>query len=75
MIPDFNELGDLPVGIHRASIDEVVSAFGSGSSQREALTRQFTETIDLACSTGQLCEVFIFGSYITAKPVFRTFSI
>lgn len=67
MIPDFNELGDLPVGIHRASIDEVVSAFGSGSPQREALTRQLIEIINLARSTGQLREVFIFGSYVTAK--------
>ncbi|MFQ6044630.1 MAG: hypothetical protein ACE5PV_27570 [Candidatus Poribacteria bacterium] len=67
MIPDFNDLGDLPAGIHKASIDEIINAFGSGSPQREALTRQFTEIIDLACSTGQLCEVFIFGSYITVK--------
>lgn len=33
MLPNFNELGDLPVGIHRASIDEIKSAFGSGPPQ------------------------------------------
>lgn len=68
MLPDFNEFGDLPEGIHRASIDEIKNVFGSGSSQRKTLTRQLLEIINLTRSTGQLREVFIFGSYVTAKP-------
>ena len=67
MLPDFNELGDLPAGIYQASIDEIISAFGSGSPQRELLTSQFIEIVNLAHSTGQLHKVFIWGSYITTK--------
>jgi hypothetical protein len=28
-LPEFNEAGDLPRGVHRATLDEVVRRFGS----------------------------------------------
>ena len=36
--PDFNELGDLPIGIYRAKITDVVAHFGCGTAQRAAVT-------------------------------------
>ena len=35
--PDFNELGDLPVGVYRATIADVIAHFGHGTAQRETL--------------------------------------
>ena len=35
-IPDFNEFGDLPVGRHAASVNEILTRFGSGTPQRQA---------------------------------------
>ena len=67
MIPNFNELGDLPMGIHSASLDEIKERFGGGSPQREKITNQLLEVIHLARSTGHLQEAFIFGSYVTVK--------
>ncbi len=36
--PDFNELGDLSVGIYRAKIADVVAHFGRCSAQRASVT-------------------------------------
>ncbi len=33
--PDFNGDGDLPVGIHQATLAEVTQKFGKGSLRRE----------------------------------------
>ena len=33
-LPPFTARGDLPAGIHRATLAEVLERFGSGSSQR-----------------------------------------
>ena len=32
-LPEFNELGDLPAGVYRASWHEVVEHFGGGTQQ------------------------------------------
>jgi len=37
--PNFTGTGDLPVGIHRASLDDVIQFFGKGSIRREMLGR------------------------------------
>ena len=36
--PEFDALGDLPIGVHRASITEIIGRFGSGTAQRLAVT-------------------------------------
>jgi len=33
--PDFNELGDLPIGVYRAQVADVIARFGA--AQRSAL--------------------------------------
>src|SRR5215510_13222201 len=66
--PDFNEFGDLPVGVHRAEINEVIEHFGSGTAQRIAVTASLERIYALARASGYLQRFIIFGSYVTDKP-------
>jgi hypothetical protein len=66
-IPDFESNGDLPVGLHQATFDEVLTRFGTGTFQREAVTRILTHIHAVALATGQLERFIIYGSYVTAK--------
>ncbi len=67
-LPDFTPSGDLPEGVHQATIDEVIARFGSGTSQRQTVTARLQQIYQLAQNTGKLQRLIIFGSYITAKP-------
>ena len=67
-LPDLNDAGDLPEGIYKATIDEVVSQFGSGTVQREIVTERLLRIYQLAKDINHLQRLLIFGSYITAKP-------
>ena len=66
--PDFNELGDLPIGVYRANIVDVIAHFGHGTAQRVAITARLERIYELARSTGYLQRFIIFGSYVTAEP-------
>ncbi|MGE0825267.1 MAG: hypothetical protein AB7G75_36550 [Candidatus Binatia bacterium] len=66
--PDFNALGDLPVGLHRAKMADVIAYFGHGSAQRAVVTSRLEHIYELAQSTGCLQRFIIFGSYVTAEP-------
>jgi predicted nucleotidyltransferase len=67
-LPDFDSKGDLPEGVHQATIDEVVKRFGSGTSQRQAVTARLLRIYQLVKATEKLERFIIFGSYITGKP-------
>ena len=67
-LPNLNHDGELPEGIHQATIDEVVARFGSGTEQRTIVTERLQRIYQLAKATGHLQQLLIFGSYITAKP-------
>ena len=66
--PDFDDDGDLPVGIHQATLSEVLNHFGVGSLQRRVVAQRLVRIYDLASGTGRLARFIIFGSFITAKP-------
>jgi hypothetical protein len=66
--PAFNEFGDLPVGVYRAMLAEVVAHFGHGTAQRIAITARLEHIYELARRTGFLQRFIIFGSYVTAVP-------
>lgn len=66
-LPKFNEVGDLPPGVHRATLDEVVSRFGAAWGQRGVCTRRLCHVYALAKRTEQIQRFIIFGSYVTAK--------
>ena len=67
-LPNLNHEGELPEGIHSATIDEVIAQFGSGTEQRIIVTERLKRIYQLAKETGHLQQLLIFGSYITAKP-------
>lgn len=66
--PAFNGTGDLPVGIHRATLSEALQRFGAGTLQRQIVARRLERIYNLARGTGQLARFVIFGSFVTAKP-------
>lgn len=66
--PDFDSEGDLPVGIHQASLAEVIEHFGTSTPQRRVVARRLARIHELARSTGRLARFVIFGSFVTAKP-------
>jgi hypothetical protein len=66
-LPAFNEEGDLPPGVHRATLSEVLELFGKGAAQRFSVADRLNRIYRLAASTGQLSRFVVFGSFITAK--------
>jgi hypothetical protein len=67
-LPPLNEDGNLPIGVHRATLSEVLSRFGEGSEQRRAVGGRLRRLYELAVSTRQLARFVVFGSFVTAKP-------
>jgi len=66
--PEFNELGDLPVGIYRATLTEILQHFGEGTPQRCMVARRLQRIYSEVVRTGHLYRFIIFGSFITEKP-------
>jgi hypothetical protein len=65
--PKFNKNGDLPTGIHKASLGDVIDHFGKGSLQRTILAQRLQRIYDLAVETELLARFIIFGSFVTDK--------
>lgn len=66
-LPKFNEVGDLPAGVYRATLKEVLERFGSARGQRGLCTQRLLHIYTLARRTGHLQRFVVFGSYVTAK--------
>lgn len=66
--PEFDKNGDLPVGIHQATLAEVLQHFGTGTVQRRLVGQRLERIYKLALSTGQVARFVVFGSFVTAKP-------
>ncbi len=66
-LPEFNSQGDLPEGLHQATLAEVLERFGPGSEARREATAVLQRIHQLVTATGKLDRFVIFGSYITAK--------
>lgn len=66
-LPEFDNKGDLPNGVHRATLDAVVERFGYGSQQREDVTSRLVRIYGIAYRTGKLERFVLFGSYVTSK--------
>ena len=66
--PEFNENGDLPVGVYQATLQEVLEHFGQGSLQRQLVGSRLKKIYNLAKSTNQLSRFIIYGSFVTNKP-------
>ena len=68
MFPDFNENGDLPIGIYRVSLEDVVKHFGTQNLERHIIAHRLVRIYDLVVGTGHLKRFVIFGSFVTDKP-------
>jgi hypothetical protein len=66
-LPGFNNDGDLPPGVHRASLSDVLERFGQGSIRRRAVADRLQRIYHLAASTGMVARFVVFGSFVTAK--------
>jgi hypothetical protein len=66
-IPPFTSLGDLPLGVHLASLPEVLKRFAAASGKRAALGLRLERIHALAQATGQVRRFVVFGSFVTAK--------
>ncbi len=66
-LPPYNRDGDLPPGVHRAAMREVVERFGGGSARRGAIAARLERIGRLAGSTGRLARLVVFGSFVTDK--------
>jgi hypothetical protein len=68
-IPELNDQGLLPIGVHDASLSEVLHRFGRfrGTDRREVLGRRLAAFIEDARETGLVAWVIVDGSFVTAK--------
>jgi hypothetical protein len=64
MMPPCNAQGDLPPGVHQATLVEVVERFGQGAPERIRVTERSQQVIVLAHGTGKLERVFIWGNHL-----------
>lgn len=67
-LPEFTPTGDLPSGVHAATLTEILARLGSGTPERVAAGPQLAAIHRLALSTGKLRRFVVFGSFVTAKP-------
>ena len=56
--PAFDNNGDLPVGIHQATLAETIQHFGAGTPQRERVGQQLERIFKLANSTWPSGEIY-----------------
>ena len=66
MIPDFNERGYLPPGIHGATLNEIADRFGRESEIRRAEMESLRWLVDLARRAGA-SRIVVNGSFVTDK--------
>jgi hypothetical protein len=66
-LPEFNETGDLPNGVHEASLDETIARFETGSDRRKLIARRLERIHRIASQTGHLARFVVFGSFVTDK--------
>lgn len=66
-LPPFTDSGDLPVGVHRATLQSVTDRFGRGSPQRVGVASRLVRIHEVAAKTVQVRRFVVFGSFVTAK--------
>ena len=69
-IPDLNDHGFLPSGIHDCSLEDIGARFGTFQStdRRPRLYRQLQVFVEEARSTNLLVAIIVNGSFVTNKP-------
>src|SRR5882762_858722 len=69
MLPDFDQRGYLPPGVHRAEIVEVATRFGESSELRREQAESLNWLISL-CKSAGIARLIVNGSFVTnvAEP-------
>jgi hypothetical protein len=67
-LPPTSETGDLPPGVHRSSLQQVLDRFGQATTQRKLVAMRLARVYELVAATGHLRRFIVFGSFVTAKP-------
>jgi hypothetical protein len=67
-LPLLTRTGDLPIGVHSASLKEVLDRFGTDTGQRKAVGARLEHVYHVARGTGHLARLVVFESFITSKP-------
>ena len=65
--PKLNTAGDLPPGIHQATLAELLQRFGWRTRQRRVVGRRLKHIYTMAAETGHLARFIVFGSFVTGK--------
>jgi hypothetical protein len=68
MLPPLTAEGVLPPGVHLAPVTEIIARFGSHNAVRRDMAQRLQRILALAHGTGHLRRVFVWGSFVTAKP-------
>lgn len=68
MLPLLNNQGDLPAGIHSATLDDIGQCFGTGSIARFRALLRLRHVHELAVRTGKLGRFYVFGSFVSTAP-------
>jgi len=66
-LPAFTNSGDLPPGVHRATLREALERFGTGSPRRQVMALRLEGLYQLAMTTGHVARFVVFGSFVTDK--------
>ena len=64
MLPEFLPYGDLPEGVHRATLEEVLRRFGTTTPQRRIVAERLARVYRIAVATKGLSRFVIFGSFV-----------
>jgi len=70
-LPELTDTGELPLGVHPASLQETLARFGTGHAQRIAVGERLERIYQVAVSTGQLARFVVYGSFVTNKDTGR----
>jgi hypothetical protein len=66
MIPEFNDEGYLPTGVHRGTMEEIAARFGKDSELRRVQMESLIWLVDLARRAG-VERIIVNGSFVTDK--------
>jgi hypothetical protein len=68
-LPNLTTLGELPIGVHFATLEEALQRFAVGHPQRVAVGERLERIYALAVATGFLARFVVFGSFVTSKSL------
>lgn len=66
-LPPFNAAGDLPPGVHRGTVTEILELFATTSAQRRLVGLRLERVLALLAACAHLSRAIIFGSFVSDK--------